>query len=189
MASVYFGTAVVTVPDDTYQLKDILDALQLTEGIIRRRGGDGQIVATMPFETLPSFDEVDEYEVVVPQGPSPSSAQPLDAVVTAEDADSIRSLLLSANKASSAADPNTAGHSDDGTAYIRSTLGETYTPHTFSQSSHTVYASSVYDPRRTASTSLEDRLRPQQLRGNPYFAAVDRYRPSAMLHTNNDVPA
>jgi hypothetical protein len=188
MASVYFGTAVVTVPDDTYQLKDILDALQLTEGIIRRRGGDGQIVATMPFETLPSFDEVDEYEVVVPQGPSSSSAQPLDAV-TAEDADSIRMLLLSANKGSSAADPNTAGHSDDGAAYIRSTFGATYTPHTFSQSSSTVYASSVYDPRRTASTSLEDRLRHQQLQGNPYFAAVDRYRPSALLHANNDVPA
>lgn len=201
MASVFYGTAVVTVPDDSYLLKDILEALQLTaEGaMIRRRGGDGQIVATMPFETLPSFHESDEYEIVF--GPPEASAVPSSSSAMGgreEEAEAIAQLLLAGGSGGSLVSSSidhpsalleSSGHSKEAAAYIVSTQAAAYAPSTFSEAVHTVYATSVYDPRRTASVSLEERMKSQRIHqvgasgGVRYTAAVDRYRPSVPIHS------
>lgn len=163
MASVYFGTSVVTVPDASYQLSDILAAFQLSSGIIRRRGYDQQIVATMPFETLPSFEVSDEFEVV--EAPLEGDNTTLSALLSSPSA--MHDLL------SSPEPMQELTCSGDAAAYVSTINAAIYSPMALSSASFSVYAPSVYNPRLTATTTLQER---RLASATGYFAAVDPYK-------------
>jgi hypothetical protein len=206
MATVFFRGSAVTVPDASFQLRDILDAFQQSDvgGYIRRRGVDAHIVATLPFESLPSFEVSDEYELVTPSssgqmtnGGSASSGGNEEELMVSSlqgtDAATLAAQLLSSSdatlhspetlaaltellKTNATTSSSSNGCAEDNSAageYCAAVARELYVPVAFPQASYSVYAPSVYDPRRTAVTSFQQRA---ALSSPHYFAAIDSYQ-------------
>lgn len=128
-ALVCFGTLVVEVPDDTYNLADIRELFHAPRGIIRSRK-DNKVVATLPFETLPNYDgeEYDFIAVGTTDGDSKS-----EEGVAERSFDSAVSVFLQSPQASTTA----------------------YSVHSLSNATSVVYPPGCYNPFLAKSDRVE----------------------------------
>lgn len=164
VALVYYLDKVVEVPDATYSLEDIRDALGQAEGVLRERNGERRVVVTLPFEPLPSTEDGIEYELIVLRTSEVSSASAAGPVLQ--------------GAAAGGDGQKTALSVDDETIDVHDAAYQmAYMPQHITSSGTALYVGSHYNPFLTATTTESARCSSSQVGGSrPYLSTMEAYR-------------